>query len=45
MAFKYSLLFWFQLFLETKAEIRKNISLVFWKIWQDQKDISKLTDL
>ena len=33
--------FWFDLFLEARAEILEKISLVFWH----QKDILKLTDL
>ena len=40
-----TLIFWFDLFLEAMAEILEKISLVFWKIWRHQKDISKLTDL
>ena len=37
--------FWFDLFLEARAEILEKNSLVFWKkIWH-QKDILKLTDL
>ena len=39
------LFFWFDLFLEARAEILEKISLVFWKIWRHQKDILKLTDL
>ena len=33
------------LFLEARAEILTKFSLVFWSIWRQQKDISKLTDL
>ena len=40
-----SLFFWFDLFLEAKAEILKNILLVFWSKPWHQKDILKLTDL
>ena len=39
------LFFWFDLFLEAKAEILEKISLVFWEIWKYQKDILELTDL
>jgi hypothetical protein len=39
------LLFWFDLFLEARAEILEKIPLVFWEIWRHQKDILKLTDL
>ena len=39
------LFFWFDLFLEARAEILKKISLVLWKIWRHQKDILKLTEL
>ena len=37
--------FWFDLFLDGRAEILKNISLVFWSKRWHQKDILKLTDL
>ena len=37
--------FWFDLFLEARAEILTKISLVFWSISRHQKDIAKLTDL
>ena len=37
--------FWFDLFLEARAEILEKISLVFWEIWRHQKDILKSTDL
>ena len=37
--------FWFDLFLEARAEILEKKSLVFWKIWRHQKDILQLTDL
>ena len=40
-----TLLFWFDLFLEARAEILEKILLAFWKIWRHQKDIVKLTDL
>ena len=40
-----TLLFWFDLFLEARAEILEKISLVFWEIWRHQKDILKLSDL
>ena len=33
------------LFRGYRAEILEKISLVFWKFWRRQKDISKLTDL
>ena len=39
------LFFWFDLFLEARAEILEKIWLVFWKIWRHQKNILKLTDL
>ena len=39
------LFFWFDLFLEARAEILENFSLIFWEIWKHQKDILKLTDL
>ena len=39
------LFFWFDLFLEARAEILEKISLVFWEIWRNQKDILKLTDI
>ena len=39
------LFFWFDLFLEARAEILKKNSLVFWKKFWHQKDILKLTDL
>ena len=38
-------LFWFDLFLEARAEIMEKKSLVFWEIWRHQKDFLKLTDL
>ena len=38
------LLFWFDLFLEARAEILEKNSLFFWKIWRHQKAILKLTD-
>ena len=38
------LFFWFDHFLEAKAEILEKI-VVFWEIWRHQKDILKLTDL
>ena len=38
-----TLLFWFDLFLEARAEILAKISLFFWSIWRHQEDISKLT--
>ena len=38
------LFFWFDLFLEARAEILEKVSLVFWEIWRHQKDILKLTD-
>ena len=38
----FTLLFWFDLFLEARAEI---LMLVIWEIWRHQKDIFKLTDL
>ena len=38
-------IFWFDLFLEARAEILTKFSLVFWSILRQQKDISKLTDL
>ena len=37
--------FLFELFLEAKAEILENFSLVFWEIWRQQKDILQLTNL
>ena len=40
-----TLLFWFDLFLEARAEILEKISLLFWSKRWHQKDISKLTDL
>ena len=40
-----TLLFWFELCLEARAEILENVSLFFWEIWGHQKDILKLTDL
>ena len=39
------LFFWFDLFLEARAEILEKNSVVFWEIWRHQKDILKLTDL
>ena len=41
----FTLLFWFDLFLEARVEIFTKILLVFWEIWRHQKDILKLTDL
>ena len=38
-------MFWFDLFLEARAEILEIISLVSCKIWKHQKDILELTDL
>ena len=43
--YKVPLFFWFNLFLEARAEILENVLLVFWKIWRHQKDILELTDL
>ena len=40
-----TLLFWFDLFSEARAEILEKNLLVFWKTWRHQKDILKLTDL
>ena len=40
-----TLIIWFDLFLEARAEILTKISLVFWEIWRHQKEILKLTDL
>ena len=40
-----TLLFWFGLFLEARAEILEKISLGFRKIWSHQKGFLKLTDL
>ena len=40
-----TLLFWFDLFLEARAEILKKNSLFFWEIWRQQKDILKLAGL
>ena len=37
--------FWFDLFLEARAEILEKNPLVCWKIWRHQKDILKLFDL
>ena len=37
------IIFWFNLFLEARAEILTKLSLIFWSIWRHQKDISKLT--
>ena len=37
--------FWFDLFLEARAEILTKILLFVWSILRHQKDISKLTDL
>ena len=42
---KVPLFFWFDLFLEARAEILKKISLAFWSKRWHQKDILKLTDL
>ena len=39
------LFFWFDLFLEARAEILEKNLLVFWSKWWHQKDILKLTDL
>ena len=39
------LFFWFDLFLEARAQILKKISLVFWSKQWHQKDILKLSDL
>ena len=39
------LFFWFDLFLEARAEFLVKISWVFWEIWRHSKDILKLTDL
>ena len=39
------LFFWFDLFLEARAEILKKLSLVFWSKRWHQKYILKLTDL
>ena len=40
-----TLFFWFDLFLEARAEILKKNSLVFWSKQWHHKDILKLTDL
>ena len=40
-----TLLFWFDLFLEPRAEILEKKMLGFWEIWRHQKDILKLADL
>ena len=40
-----TLLFWFDLFIEARADILEIISLVFWKIWKQQNNILKLTNL
>ena len=40
-----TLLFWYDLFLEARAENPEKCLLVFWEIWRHQKDISELTDL
>ena len=42
---KVPLFFWFDLFLEARAEILEKISLVFLSKRWHQKDILKLTDL
>ena len=43
--YKVPLFFWFDLFLEARAEILEKISVFFWlKRWH-QKNILKLTDL
>ena len=42
---KMPLFFWFNLFLEARAEMLEKKFLFFWEIWRRQKDISKLTDL
>ena len=39
------LFFWFNQFLDSRAEILETISLVFWKKLSFHKDIIKLTDL
>ena len=39
----HTLLFWFDLFLEARAEIFRKLGLG--EIWRRQKDITKLTDL
>ena len=41
----FTLLFWFDLFLEARAEILTKRLLVFWSISRHQNDISKLTNL
>ena len=43
--YKVPLLFWFDLFLEARAEILEKNCGVFWGIWRHQKDILKLSDL
>ena len=40
-----TLIFWFDLFLEARAEILEKISLVFWSQRWHQKEILKFTDL
>ena len=42
---KVPLFFWFDLFLEARADILEKISLFFGEIWRHQKDILKLSDL
>ena len=37
--------FWYDLFLEARAEMLEKFSLVFWKIWRHQNDTLELTDL
>ena len=39
------LFFWYDLYLEARAEILEKITLAFWEIWRHQKEILKLTDL
>ena len=43
--YRVPLFFWFNIFLEGRAEILEKISLVFWSKRWHQKDILKLTDL
>ena len=40
-----AIVFWYDLFLEDRAEILEKMSLFFGEIWRHQKDILKLTDL
>ena len=42
---KVPLFFLFNLLLEARAEILEKIPLIFWKMWKNQKDILKLTEL